>query len=106
MKLKIELDLNQFDKKELSKEEWNRYIWKLNLLDRLAKKYLDENKISKTMYNRITRLWLFLPREKESNKLMSSEQFNNLFQIDNLDLIKTQTALNKIYEVFQNERNN
>lgn len=106
MKLKIELDLKQFDEKELSKEEWNRYIWKLNLLDRLAKKYLTEKKISKTMYNRFQRLWLFLPREKDSNKLMSSERFNNLFQIDNLDLIKTQTALNKIYGVFHNERRN
>jgi len=104
--MKVELDLKQFDKKELSKEEWNRYIWKLNLLDRLAKKYLDEKKISRTIYNRIMRLWLFLPREKESNKLMSSEKFNNLFQIDNLDLVKTQTALNKIYEVFQNEWSN
>lgn len=103
MKLKIYLDLDEFDKKELSKREWNSYINKLNLLTKITKEYLKKGFISKTMCNRITRLWLFLPREKDTRKFMSTQQFHNHFEIEPLDIKKTQVALNKLYEAYKKE---
>lgn len=102
--MKVELDLKHFDTIELTKLERNNLVWRLSALSELARKYLREKKISKVTYNRIHRLWLFLPREENQRAFMSFDEYAKLFNIKPLNMIYTQNALNKLSRMFQNER--
>ena len=93
--MKILLDLKIFDKVKLSKEERDRFVWKLLFISDTARKLNKNGKLSKTMLNRINRLWLFLPREENQREVGTIEEFHNLFHIKSLDIKELKIALNK-----------
>lgn len=95
-KLNIFLDLDNFDKIELTTEKRNEYINNLDLLCKEAERLHKEGKLSKIMLNRIKRLWLFLPREEGVRTFLKTKEFHSFFDIKPLDLIKLKVALKKI----------
>jgi hypothetical protein len=96
--INIFLDLKEFDKKILSKEERNRFVWKLNFLTDKARQLKKQGKLSQTMVNRIRRLWLFLPRDEKQKEIMTTEQFHSFFKIRPLDIKKTIIALEELQQ--------
>ena len=95
--MKISLDLGEIDKKFLTKEQREEYVNRLQKISKLARKYLNQKRISKTTYNRIHRLWLFIPREDELKQLVSTEEFCRIFKVKPLNLTYTQNALDKLF---------
>lgn len=103
MKTKIFLLTKEIDKIELSKEASNRFSDKISFLVSKARELKREGKLSQTMVNRISKLWLLLPREKELRELIDTEQYYNLLKIQPIDLEKLGKALSKELELIKSE---
>lgn len=100
--MKVYLDLKEFDNVELTREQRNNIVTRLNYLSKKAREMVEQKKLSKTMYNRIHRLWLFLPREEGQKLILSTQDFHNKFNIKPFDLKKFNIAILRLKDALDN----